>query len=57
MLYINGYTWDLENGADEPVCREEMETQTQRWTYGHGGGGGTGWGALRKWPWRAHSHK
>ena len=42
MLYINGYAWDLENGADEPVCREEMETQTQRWTYGHGGGGGQG---------------
>ena len=29
ILYINTYMWNLENGIDEPICREEMETQTQ----------------------------
>ena len=28
ILYINTYMWNLENGIDEPICREEMETQT-----------------------------
>ena len=25
--YINAYMWNLENDADEPVCRAEVETQ------------------------------
>ena len=27
ISYINTYTWNLENGTDEPICRNRMETQ------------------------------
>ena len=27
ISYINAHMWNLENGTDEPVCREEIETQ------------------------------
>ena len=33
--YINAYIWNLENGIDEPICRDRMEMPTQRmdlWT-------------------------
>ena len=28
ISYINTYTWNLENGTDEPICRAGIETQT-----------------------------
>ena len=27
ILYINTYIWNLEKGADEPICRAGTETQ------------------------------
>ena len=42
---MNAYTWNLENGTDEPVCRAEIETQKQRtnvWT--QRGESGVMWG-------------
>ena len=27
ILYINTYVWNLEKGADEPICRAGVETQ------------------------------
>ena len=26
ISYINTYIWNLENGIDEPICRNRMET-------------------------------
>ena len=40
-LYINAYTWNLENCTDEPICRAGIEMQMKRmnvWTQeGRGG--------------------
>ena len=47
--------WNLNNGTDERVCREETETQMQRthlgvWTpKGESGGGGGGGGGGMNW--------
>ena len=35
LIKLNWYIWNLEDGADELIYREEMETRCREWTCGH----------------------
>ena len=40
--YISAYIWNLENGTDEPICRDRMGCRYREWTCGHSSGGESG---------------
>ena len=60
ISYINACMCNLENGTDEPVCREKLRHRCREQTYGHQGGKTVvGWGwwcaELGDWDWHVYT--